>query len=93
MKYALIRQISMGVMAAMVAVSPVFAETTPTMSQQIGVKRKTAGTEAKDKQPVLSPEAKGQASAPNRLNQRNSCPGPGSQGIPGRTGGIVPVYG
>ena len=68
MKYALIRQISMGVMAAMVAVSPVFAETTPTMSQQIGVKRKTAGTEAKDKQPVLSPEAKGQASAPNRLN-------------------------
>lgn len=68
MKYTLIRQITMGLMTAMVAVSPVFAETTPTMSQQVGMKRKTAGTETTKQPAAQGSENKGQASVPNRLN-------------------------
>ena len=69
MKHALTKQITMGFMTALVAVSPVFAETTPTVSQQIGLKRKTTGTVENDPNALPAPDsAAGQAARPNRLN-------------------------
>ena len=68
MKHALTKQIMMGLMTAMVAVSPVFAETTPTISQQVGPKRKTVDTTAQEKEPVQAPVSAGQEARPNRLN-------------------------
>ena len=44
MKHALPKQIALGLLTAMVAAGPVFAETTPTMSEQIKVKKKTSRT-------------------------------------------------
>ena len=66
MKHALTKQIVMGIMTAVVAVSPVFAETNPTVSQQVSMKRKTVGTTAQD--PVQARENAGQQARPNRLN-------------------------
>ena len=68
MKHALTKQIMMGLMTAMVAVSPVFAETTPTISQQVGPKRKTVDTTAQEKEPAQAPVSAGQEARPNRLN-------------------------
>ncbi|MBQ9697549.1 MAG: hypothetical protein IJV46_03300, partial [Acidaminococcaceae bacterium] len=65
MKHALTKQIMMGLMTAMVAVSPVFAETTPTISQQVGPKRKTVDTTAQEKEPAQAPVSAGQEARPN----------------------------
>ena len=66
MEHALTKQIVMGLMTAMVAVSPVFAETTPTMSQQVGMRRKTVTPKEQDQKPPQPQSNVGQT--PNRLN-------------------------
>ena len=67
MKHALAKQITMGLMAAMVAAGPVFAETTPTMSRQVSPKRKTVSA-AEEQNPVQEQGNAGTAARPNRLN-------------------------
>ncbi|MBR1590815.1 MAG: hypothetical protein IJ657_07085, partial [Acidaminococcaceae bacterium] len=68
MRHTMTKQILMGLMTAMVAVSPVFAETTPTISQQVSPKRKTVDTSAQGKEPAQAQENAGQEARPNRLN-------------------------
>ena len=65
MKYALAKRIAMGLLVAMVAASPVFAETTPTMSQQVGPRRKSASVE---QDPVQQQGNAATEARPNRLN-------------------------
>jgi outer membrane protein insertion porin family len=71
MKYAWGKQIMMGLMVAMVAASPVFAETDPTMSESLKRKKKPATTTSQKQEPVQT-TAGGTAgpivSGTNRLN-------------------------
>ena len=71
MKHALGMRITIGLMAAMIVASPVFAETDPTMSQSLKRKKKPATTTSQKQEPVQIP-AGGTAgpvvSGTNRLN-------------------------
>lgn len=65
MKHAFSKQVALGLLTAVIAVSPVFAETTPTVSDQIKLKKKTAGTADKLPGDATTP---GGAIRPNPLN-------------------------
>jgi len=71
MKHAWGKQIMMGLMVAMVAASPVFAETNPTMSESLKRKKKPVSTTSQTQEPIQVP-AGGTAgpvvSGTNRLN-------------------------
>lgn len=71
MKYAWGKQITIGLMVAMVAASPVFAETNPTMSDTLKRKKKPSSTTSQKQEPVQT-QAGGTAgpvvSGTNRLN-------------------------
>lgn len=47
MKHAFEKQITVGLLAAMLVASPVFAETATTMSEPIGLKKKPVSTTSK----------------------------------------------
>lgn len=71
MKHAWGKQITIGLMVAMVAASPVFAETNPTMSESLKRKKKPTSTTSQKQEPVQT-QAGGAAgsvvSGTNRLN-------------------------
>ena len=67
MKHAFEKQITVGLLAAMLVASPVFAETTTTMSEPIGLKKKPVSTTSK-KEDVPPVQGSGTAARPNRLN-------------------------
>lgn len=71
MKHAWGKQITMGLMVAMVAASPVFAETNPTMSDTLKRKKKPSSTTSQKQEPVQTQEggtAGPVVSGTNRLN-------------------------
>ena len=82
MKHAFEKQITVGLLATMLVSSPVFAETTTTVSEPIGLKKKPVSTTSKkeDVPPAQGSGAAGTASRPNRLNlppRESPVPGQG----------------
>ena len=70
MKHAFEKQITVGLLATMLVASPVFAETTTTVSEPIGLKKRPVSTTSKkeDVPPAQGSGAAGTAARPNRLN-------------------------
>lgn len=71
MKHALGMRITIGLMAAMIVASPVFAETDPTMSESLKRKKKPSATASQKQEPVQIPTggtAGPVVSGTNRLN-------------------------
>ena len=68
MKHAFEKQITVGLLATMLVASPVFAETTTTVSEPIGLKKRPVSTTSKkeDVPPAQGSGAAGTAARPNR---------------------------
>ena len=82
MKHAFEKQITVGLLATMLVASPVFAETTTTVSEPIGLKKRPVSTTSKkeDVPPAQGSGAAGTAARPNRLNlppRESPVPGQG----------------
>ena len=81
MKYALAKQVTIGLLASVIVAGPVFAETTTTVSDSISMKKRTSATSEK-KDGIPGAQVPGPVSTtPNRLNlPPREAPTPG-QGI------------
>ena len=64
MKHALSKRVAMGLMTAMIVASPVFAETTPSMSQPVDTKGRPQSTQSQDKD-IKVPQDATAAEAPH----------------------------
>ena len=96
MKHAFEKQITVGLLATMLVASPVFAETTTTMSEPIGLKKKPVSTTSKkeDVPPAQGSGAAGTAARPNRLNlppRESPVPGQGI-GVQGEAANELAPY-
>lgn len=74
MKHAWGKQITIGLLAAMVAASPVFAETNPTMSESLKRKKKPVSTTSQQQEPVQTQTGRTSASATSGANRLNLPP-------------------
>lgn len=74
MKYAWGKQITIGLLAAMIAASPVFAETNPTMSESLKRKKKPVSTTSQQQEPVQTQTGRTSASATPGANRLNLPP-------------------
>ena len=96
MKHAFEKQITVGLLATMLVASPVFAETTTTVSEPIGLKKRPVSTTSKkeDVPPAQGSGAAGTAARPNRLNlppRESPVPGQGI-GVRGEAEGELAPY-
>ena len=74
MKHTLGMQVAIGLMAAMVAAGPVFAETNPTMSESLKRKKKPATATSQKQEPVQIPAGGTAGSAVSGTNRLNLPP-------------------
>ena len=73
MKHAFGKQIAIGLMASMIAAGPVFAETTPTVSESISRKKKPAAT-TQTQEPVQTQNTGAAGPAVSGMNRLNLPP-------------------
>ena len=74
MKYAFGKQITIGLMASLIVAGPVFAETTPTMSESISRKKKPVSTATQGKEPVQTQKSGAAAPVTSGMNRLNLPP-------------------
>ena len=74
MKYAFGKQVTIGLLASIIVAGPVFAETTPTVSESISRKKKPAVTATQGQEPVQTPPSGAAGPAGSGMNRLNLPP-------------------